>query len=257
MKSRQLLPPLLGLLVSSASGAVLSRNGTVGTAVSSADLTAAGTTNWAAWNRSNSTVASAAPNYRMAGGTGTISNATTTNPAAITGPPNYAATVRGTESLASYPDNVFSWSNAVGDVAPPAQMAGVFHSTLDQTVHGVMFTLTDLPALADGQFYRINIYGSSFAGTGTLSLTLGDLTATMSTNPHGVGDDSKVTDLFAFDYNPDDEDAELVIAMTLTTDTGNSAHGLIQGIAISAIPEPSLSLLSLAGCVFLFQRRRP
>ena len=47
-----------------------------------------------------------------------------------------------------------------------------------------------------------------------------------------------------------------MIAMTLTTDTGNIAHGLIQRIAISAIPEPSVNLWSLAGCIFLFQRMR-
>jgi hypothetical protein len=249
-----LVVTLISLAAFSADGALIS--GVGGSTVTSVDLTAAGSTHWAAWNRSSNTnVTSASANYTKTGGTGTISAITTTNPSAIVGPPAYAATVRGTNSSSSYPVNpVFTWSSSDSSSSAPSFMSGIFHTTLTQDLHGVHFSITDLPALAEGLAYRINVYATSYNGASTITLTSGTAFATLNGETKSTGR-TKTTNLFEFNYNPDSPSTVLDVDLRLSGDFGDSGHAAIQGVAISVIPEPSTSLLAFAGVAASLLRR--
>lgn len=255
-------PPLLSfgcvlLSVGAAQAAVLSAVDVE--VVSSVNLTTTGTTDWAAWHRGNNdNIASAAPNYRKSGGAATISAITTTNPGAITGPPSYAGTVRGTNSSGNYPASPFSWSDATGGAAgPTTYLSGIFHTTTAQSVHGVQFSISNLPALASGETYRITVYGTSYGNASTLTLTNGLLSAFLNGEPKETGNGSKTTNAFAFDFNPDSEADVLTVALRLSGSPLNAnGHAAIQAVSISVIPEPATPLLAFAGAALIVSRRK-
>jgi hypothetical protein len=253
-----LVVTLIFLAAFPADGALISGVGG-GSTVTSVDLTAAGSTHWAAWNRTNTTnVSSASPNYTKTGGTGTISAITTTNSSAIVEPAAYAATVRGTNSSTSYPDSpVFSWSTMDSSSSAPSFMTGIFHTTLNQDLYGVHFSITDLPALAEGLAYRINVYATSYNGASTLTLTSGTAFATLDGEAKSTGR-TKSTNLFEFNYNPDSPSTVLDVDLRLSGTFGDSGHAAIQAVAISVIPEPSASLIAFAGLgtALLYRNRK-
>lgn len=257
MNVTNFLISLLGpsiLFASTAPAAVLIPAGV--SVVTSVDLTAAGTSDWAAWHRGNNgEVLSASPTYRMNGGIATISAITTTNPSAITEPTEYKNVVRGTSSSNNYPKNVFTWTNAVAGTAAPDHLTGIFHATLRQSLYGVQFSISNLPLLTEGQHYRINVYGTSYNGSSSITLTSGSLNATLNGASKGSGNNDKTTNLFAFDYNPDSASNSLLVTL-ISNGTVTNAHAPIQAVAISIIPEPSSAILPVFGGIALATLRR-
>ncbi len=235
------IPLSLVLALPLANAATLLRTGPTATGVSAVDLTSVGSTNWAAWNsRSNPDNAPSA-DFFMSGATGTISEMSRTT----------GSGVRGTDNTATYPANVFTWTNG-NDNTVPEKISGIF-TTVDQTAAGIQFSITDLPSLGNGQAYHINIYASAYRGTNEITASNGTLDQTISGILKG---DTKNVELYQFFYNPDDESDILTISSILSVDTGTTAHALINAVAISVIPEPSSPLLVAGSLLGLFGIRR-
>jgi len=211
-----------------------------------------GSTNWAVWdNRSGSgTSTPAAPFATKAAGIdtfGTIGN--------IIG---VASTnTRGSDSVTSalYP-NTFTWSGGSAGLTGDGRLSGIFPSDVDELNAGVSVSITSLAPLPDGQYYQINLWGSSYRGTGTFSATSGATTIAQLGSSHG---EAKQTELFQFAYNPGATGDSLLLSAVLTTDMAspqNSSHALIQAVSISIVPEPSVGMLLMGGLLCLGCRRR-
>lgn len=231
-----------------ANAATLSGAG-VTNGVTGINLTSIGTTNWAAWNSDVNPDPTPAADYRKATATGTISAISTTGGSAV---------VRGTGSTAAYPTGIFTWStsDSNGSLAAPTTMAGLFHETLEQTTNGVHFTITGLPTLLVGQSYLISLYASAFNGGAQATASFTGLT---SVSLDGVTHDgTKNTDRFQFLYTPDSTASSLDLAVKLINNTSgaDSSHALIQAVAISIVPEPSVSVLGALGLLGLLKVRR-
>jgi len=228
---------LSALALSFASGATLTNVTSGGTSIGSVNMTTEGTTNWAIWDTSSGATASIAPTQFKASGTGTIGSMTF-----VAG-----SGVRGTTSTGT--SSTFDWtqSDEASNTAADGNVTGVFNSTLNQVNHGVTFSITDLPTLTGGQTYRINVYTVTFYGSGLFSA---DINGGSSITQSGLSQTSaQGTDYFTIDYNPDALSDELNISFVLTgNNTGNTSSNVrIQGVAISAIPEPSQAAMLLGG----------
>lgn len=233
---------ILALLAPLSGAATLLRTAPTATGVSSVDLSAIGTTNWAVWDSRSNPDSTPSPDFHMGSGTtGLISGISRTT----------GSGVRGTENTGSYPSGVFTWSNGNNNTVP-AQITGMF-TTTDQTVAGVQFTITELPVLTDGQYYQINLYGSAYNGTAQVTATLGALTQSITGTATGG---TKNIDLYQFLYNPDNQNDVLTLSSILFVDDGDSAHALINAVAISIVPEPSSALIAGFGILGLFGIRR-
>ncbi len=210
------------------------------------NLSTLGTTNWAAWDpRSASEVASITPTATMLSGQGTISAISATN----------GGTVRSTTETSIFPAAVdFTWSN--GTVAPPSDeiLTSVFHSTFETTDIGTRFSISSLTQLAAGQTYLIHVFTSSYRGTSTLTVSDGTNSLSLAGGTKGT---TSHPDWYQFEYNPSSPADVLTISNILTTNgNGATSRSMIQGVAISVIPEPSAALLGGIGAVAAASLRR-
>jgi len=212
------------------------------TNMSSVNLTAEGTSNWAIWNSRTNPDTTPAPDFFMAGETtGSISEISRTS----------GSGVRGTDSLTSYPTGVFTWTNS-NDNTVPDQISGMF-TTTDQTTIGVQFSITDLPALSGGLVYQINVYGSAFRGRAEVTASVSSLTAVVD----GITKaEAKAVEQYQFFYNPDSAIDVLTLRSLLEVDNGSNAHALLYGVSIAVVPEPSSLLLSAFGLLSILGLRR-
>jgi hypothetical protein len=230
------------LLYPTVEAATLTAVSSDATELSSVDMTTEGTLNWAIWNsRSNPDSSPGADYFMNSGTTGTISEISRTT----------GSGVRGTDSVTSYPQNIFTWSNGNSNTVPE-RVTGMF-TTTDQTTIGVQFSITNLPSLTNGEVYLINLYGSAFRGTAEVSAVSGTLLAKVT----GLAKtESKKVERYQFHYNPDSTEDVLTLQSLLKIDDGSNAHALINGVSISIVPEPSPMILGGMGMLSLMAVRR-
>ena len=210
------------------------------------NFTTLGTVNWAAWDpRSASEVSSISPTASMLSGQGTISAISSTN----------GANVRSTTATTIFPTTVdFTWTNGTAAPASDELLTSVFHSTFETTNIGTQFTISSLNQLAAGQTYLIHVFTSSYRGTSTL--TVSDGTNSLSLVGGTKGTTSHL-DWYQFEYNPSSPADVLTITNLLTTNGGGAdSRSMIQGVAITTIPEPSSTLLSGVGAFAAVSLRR-
>lgn len=231
---------LVGVLSASASAAVIT--GTpVGSPPLPANLTAAGTLDWAVWNHSDQAgFASMSPSHRMLNGAGIISNAT-----AVGGD----GQVRGSSTLSNV---TVSFTNGIGGTSASGMgVAGVFNHELNTNGSGVQVDIT-LPN--PGQ-YAVSIWVSGRSGQGVLTAALPG--ATTYTNSAYTYTTNKLARLYQLDVTADNPMDVLNISYVLANSANNSSHALIAAVAVSAVPEPTaLAGLGLLGVGLLSRRRR-
>lgn len=232
------------LTLTSSGAATLTNITSNGVAIGDVDLTEVGTTNWAAWDvRVSSTSSSIAPTQFKESGNGTISSIS----------PFGDSAVRGTTSYSIYTDT-FTWTtpDENSNTAAPSdgRLSGIFNSNLDTIGNGVSFNITDLATLTGGQYYQINVYTSTFRGTGKFNADINGGTAITQLGLEH--DTTKNTDYFSIAYNPDDISDSLNISYELfSKTTAGSSHTVIQAVGISIVPEPSCYAL-IAGALAFF-----
>jgi hypothetical protein len=228
---------LCGFVSTPADGALLL--GSVDTAPPApADLTAAGTLDWAIWGTTSTTAsATKAPVNDKSGGTilGSLSEVTGGN-------------LRG--GIAS--TQTFSYS----DGTSPSSQTGVtfgliFPVTLDSVGNGVQLSVAGDPAVQR----IIRIWGSGTQGVGTLTASLNGAPDVVLVSQTYGG--TKTPTLFTINYQPDAPGDVLTVRYVLSTDGGGgNSHVGFQAAAISAVPEPATAMLLLGGAGILVMRRR-
>jgi len=228
-------------------------NTTAGTAI---DLTATGTTNWAAWDIQASAGATTprAPTNTLGPA---LSPGTAGYISALTGVGGATGNLQGSATLGS---GFFNYTNGVSPVSlgAAAKFGTAFNTTLDTVGTGMSFTVTGDPT----KVYRVSVWATGFNGQGTLIASLNGATNIQLATQTFVNGKAPV--LFTFDFQPDSATDLLNLSYTLTTDTpngsgttGSNSHVAIQAVTVSVIPEPSSALALVGGLGMLgFRRRR-
>lgn len=211
------------------------------------NISTAGTSGWAYWDDASSSAVSAyaATNTKNSNNV-TISSVTNVNSGGF---------VRG--SSGTLTDATFRFSDGVSPVSGTQQTHGVFSSSLAALNSGVSFSIT----LPDVNTYTIQIWVSGYEATGTFTaLMAGATTYTDSSFTYDVVPTAK---LYTLTVNPDSANQVLTLSYTLKaindTGVGQSAHVMLNGVAVraAAVPEAaSLGLLGLGAATLLVSRRR-
>lgn len=254
-----LLPLFLILTTTASYSAVLSGsvntapgNLAAGTAV---DLTATGTTNWAAWDIQTS----ASPTTPRSP-SNTLSTAISSGAAGyispLAGVGGATGNIQGSSTLGS---GFFTYSNGVSPASFPAAKFGTaFNTTLDSVGTGLSFSVTGNPA----NLYRVSVWATGFNGQGTMIASLNGATSIQLVTQTFINGKAPV--LFTFDFQPDSAGDLLNLSYTLTTDTpngtgttGSNSHVAIQAVTVAIIPEASsaMALLGSLGMLGLIRRR--
>ena len=216
---------------------------------SPANLSTAGTTDWAYWNdATNSTFTSAAPTNRKSGATAISSIFP------VAGGSMVRATTSSTTTSTGFTYGSAGTSPASGTVS---NSIGYFNSSLNSNGAGVSLTVT-LPTVA---IYEVTIWGAMFGAsgqTGAFNASLpGAVPASYSNSTatdDGMG--NKNSYVYTMTVTPETAGAVLSVNYTLSGTNNGSSHVLINGAAVRVVPEPSaIALLSLGG-LLVFRRRR-
>lgn len=240
------------LLAASATASTLSGSvaATSASGPLSANLTTTGALDWAIWNDISSTaVPSFLPtNWNASDPLGLQSVGLT--PVAVSGQ-STSTSVRGSSITTG---TTFSFTNGASPSSASGITSGiVFNNDLNFTGTGVQLQIAGNP----NQLLQLDIWAGGFGATGTLTLTLpGAAPITLTSQAYSSGTPKDAT-LFTVFYQPDSLSDLLNIAFT-ASNTTTSGHVGIQAISISAVPEPSSSLLcmsALALCGLAYRRR--
>ena len=202
-----------------------------------------GTSDWAYWDTADNPAAGTPTNEQSGGSIiGSLS--------AVGG-----GSLRGSASSVS-PTNDFSFSDGSSPVnSSISDPSGLFNTFLDSAGVGLSLTFT----LPTTDTYEIRIWTAMLKSNGTLSTSLSGATDTdtigAATN---VGDTSKGAGLFTITATADNPGDVLTTTFVLSDDLGDLAHILINGAAVSVIPEPVFFANSLivVAAFFVFLRRR-
>ena len=231
----------MAICLNSATGAVLTGSVTQ-YATADVDLAASGTLDWAIWNTTSSTpVSSLAPTNTKDGGAGLIGD--------LFGVGGSAGNVRG---FGGVDDTFYSYTDGTSpETLSNATQGFVGNASLDSLGSGVTLSITGDPL----QPLRVDIWTSGFRATGEMTVSLnGVADPVVLTASFGA---DKTPALFSFVFQPDVLSDVLGISFVMTEDTGSSAHIGIQAVAISPVPEPTVTTLLLGGlAVFALRRRR-
>lgn len=225
---------------------------TAGTAI---DLTATGTTNWAAWdiqtNASPTNPRSPTNTFASALSPGTAGYISELS--AVGG----NELIQGSSTVGSA---FFNYSNGVSPVSlpAPAKFGTAFNTSLDSAGTGLSFVVVGDPQ----NLYRVSVWATGFNGQGTLIASLNGATSLELVSQTFVNGKAPV--LFTFDFQPENASDWLNLTYTLTTDTangtgttGSNSHVAIQAVTVAVIPEASTAMTLLGGLVMLgFTRRR-
>lgn len=226
---------------------------TAGTAV---DLTATGTTNWAAWDIQASAGATTprAPSNTFGPA---LSPGTAGYISALTGVGGTTGNLQGSATLGS---GFFNYTNGTSPVSlgTAAKFGTAFNTALDSVDTGMRFTVTGDPL----NVYRVSVWATGFNGQGTLVASLNGATNIHLATQTFVNGKAPV--LFTFDFQPDSATDLLNLSYTLTTDTpngsgttGSNSHVAIQAVTVAIIPEASSAMVFIGGLGMLsFLRRR-
>ncbi|WFB37845.1 PEP-CTERM sorting domain-containing protein [Kiritimatiellota bacterium B12222] len=215
----------------------------------STDLTAEGTTNWAAWHSFERGQSSISPAFIKKSGMGNISDIE----------PEFGGySVRGREST-SLDMSQFYWSasDEANDLAGPSdrRITGVYNEDDHSTDSGLGLSISDLPYLAGGQYYQVNLYTTSYYGYGKLYASVGSGPLITQMGNGAVGDE--YTEYFSVAYNPDNS-AE-VLNFTYLLDQKHPDYSVnfvsIQAVTLQVIPEPSTFWFLGGGLMWMVVRR--
>lgn len=199
------------------------------TAISAADapfnLTALGPADWACWSPATGNAVSGAPTNRKAGAT-LIGSAT----------PVGGGNLRGSTST-TRPLTDFSFTDGTAPAAGTETNAiGVFNSQLKTSGAGVAVAV----ALPTAEPYAVRLFVGNFSAVGVVTATLPGASFTdnsfQGVNPPAA----KYSGYYTFTVVPDNPNDVLTLSAVSTTNTVDNSHVLINGVAVSAAPDPML-----------------
>lgn len=243
--------PIATLIFAATSTQAAMLTGSVNTTIDgNQDLTTLGVTDWAIWDHPNVSddPVPAFPSNRKLGGSG-ISDLS----------PVGGGNLRGLNAVTSPATFDFSYTDGTAPVSQSNFVPrGIGNTQLDNVGSG--FSLT-----VEGTTFGTNtvqLYVSGFNGTGSLTASLNGATSYL--NSSGVYGGSKSAVLYTIEFQPDSDTDLLTLQYVLGSDTGTSAHVLLEAVALTQAPEPtpipepsSLSLAALSLAAFAgFRRKR-
>ena len=210
------------------------------------DLSEYGTSDWAYWNTTASSLASGSPTNEMNGGSmiGDIS---------VIGAGSLRGSKASTKPAASY-----SFTNGTSPVSGTVQQpSGLFSNSLATDGSGVSLAII----LEEVRTYEIDLWTAAFDVTkGTLTATLNESSFVNSEISAGTVGGIKPVFLYRLTVTPDQAGDVLEIRLVNTkSGSGESGHVLLSGAAVSAVPEPSSAGLWILGftlAYFVSARRR-
>lgn len=236
---------LLGLAVM-APAATITGSYTAIPSVTSYNLTALGTLDWAYWDvLSNSTITPpAAPTNEKSGGS-LISGI-----GAIGG---ISGTVRGS-TASTKPLGSYSFTDGTSPTSGSVtQATGLFNATLNTLGTGVTVSVM-LPAV---QTYQIDVWGAAFDATATFQATLPGATAFTNSTLSGPASGVKASALYTLLAKPDTAGDTLTINLTVSAlDGADLSHVILSGVAVSAVPTPAALPSGLGLLILMTIRRR-
>ncbi len=204
------------------------------------DFDAIGAIDWAYWETSATSVAT---NQRS--GADLISTISAVNGGAVTG-----------STSATRPITDFSFSDGTSPVAATVtNVRGAFNNGLDTAGRGVSVNVM----LPTTDTYAVYLWGAAFNGTGQLTASLPGAAPFVDATFTGGGTSVKDSVLYTFTVTPDTANDSLNLSFILSGDAPEpNSHVLINGVAVSPVPEPGKSMLLLFGLAgSALHRRRP
>lgn len=227
-------------MVPSARAAVVTISSADGANVSHDLTTVFGTTDWAYWAQTASTVvATAAPSNDKLAAT------------AIGSLTNFGgAGIRGSTST-SKPPYDFEYTNGTSPTSGTvSDIIGMFNSTLGGTGNGLGVQLDVIAPSAEP--FVIYVWGTGFQARGNLTATAGAASQTDSTMVHaGVRSPGK---LYTINVTPDSVGQTVNIKMVQSDSTDGNSNVSISAVAV-VVPEPSTLALVAVGSLALALRR--
>ncbi|MBC2602205.1 PEP-CTERM sorting domain-containing protein [Puniceicoccus vermicola] len=210
------------------------------------DLSEYGTSDWAYWNTTASSLASGSPTNEMNGGSmiGDIS---------VIGSGSLRGSKASTKPAASY-----SFTNGTSPVSGTVQQpSGLFSKSLTSDGSGVSLAII----LVEVRTYEIYLWTGAYnVSVGTLSAKFkGKENPTFVNSEITAGTGTKAIFLYRLTVTPDQAGDELIVDVVNTDSGGGNAHILLSGAAVSAVPEPSSAGLWILGftlAYFVSARRR-
>lgn len=209
-----------------------------------------GTTDWAYWGQTASTLTSPVAPTNTKSGSSLISSITAYG----------GGGVRGTTSTTALPDYDLAFTNGTSPASGLASnLAGLFNTQIGSSAvgAGVQLTVT-APSAAP---FDINVWVTAFSGTAVLTADIGAVSATSPS--YTTSGTRSPGNLYTIHVTPDSAGQLITLKYGLTSQTDtNNANASLTAVAIApqVVPEPSTLALLIGGSSLLgwrvLQRRR-